>query len=62
MIKGGHNPYSKSLSKRLFKTIIYKSKTYKSKKRNKSRKAKGKKNKTKRAVRSHNGRPVNKLA
>jgi len=47
MIKGGFNPYSKSISKRLFKTF-----TYKSKKRSKSRKA----------VMSHDGRRVNKLA
>lgn len=52
MIKGGFNPYSKSFSKKLFKTL-----RYKSKKRSKSRKGKGKKNKTKRAVRSHLKKP-----
>ena len=45
MIKGGFNPYSKSFSKKLFKTF-----TYKSKKRSKSRKGKGKKNKTRRKI------------
>ncbi len=43
MIKGGFNPYSKSISKKFFKTF-----TYKSKKKYKSRKGRGKKNKTKR--------------